>query len=259
MTKVEKLKRNNYAWLDLIMGVVLLLAIMFPSTLGFLVDLKLTAFLGLLFLFLLIAGRGFGVIIVVALLEILKKTVNWVGFGAAARSINKLMALFVISLFSVVEGIILLAISFIVIILPVTFVSPSIVQGVISYYENDKVIASIAVEIARILSCCSKADPQTYVLIIVLSVVVSAFSCFSIFLYKAIDFSLLKWWISAKSNIKAGTIKHEKEVGSISTEKAEQLEKRERATLEFIEKVYTDMKNGTTDALETVLQDESSA
>lgn len=259
---VDAIKRDNYALLDLSMGIVLLLVLIFPSSLSFLVDLHLTAIFGLLFL-MLMAGRGVGTAVVLFLFAILKWIAKTVRFDAAFGAFGRLEMMFLAFMFSCMEATMLMAIV-LVLLFPLILMAHETVENIISYYKTNAVIASVAEGV-----CCVNTDETGRIFIVVLSMALAAFSYFAVFLLKRWDFALLRAIVEPLSALRSRRRRDYSDAdlellrksghGDVADMEEEKEKARQKALHDLWAKIYMEMKGEGQGTLDDIGQERPNA
>lgn len=230
---IDILKWNNYALVDLAIGIALILVLLFPNEMSVFVDvfvdLRLTVLLGLLFL-ILISARGLVGIAVFLMLEILKMVCKIVGLGFAVRIVEYLERALFAFLLSCIEGMALFTVIAIV-LLPFLLPFPGIIE---SLYESNKLtFAPLTAEFLKLPVI--SLDEDGALGIILISIVIAAFSSFALFLLKTKDIAIARSFNDWRIQERIAFCKREGD-----DQRVRGLE----ATREFVRKIYKEMKEG---------------
>jgi len=195
--KQEKRRTPLSAYLDLVLGVSLILSLVFPQMFFGFVDARLNALIGVIFLILLV-GRGGGAIIALIMIGIVEKIVRSIGKWYLTSFITYVRNMFLVFLVSYLEGMIIMLMFGMMMLIANAVAYVAHVQTPETFTASAAFLGPIAHDTLGWFVSDNSELPM-----FVLGVLLTAFSFLALYLIKAHDFSLvMKFGFVGKSSKK---------------------------------------------------------
>ncbi|MDD5172199.1 MAG: hypothetical protein PHF60_04150 [Candidatus ainarchaeum sp.] len=184
--KQEKKHTPLSAYLDLALGILLILSLAFPQVFFGFVDARLNALIGVIFLVLLV-GRGGGAIIALIMIGIVEKIFRSIGKWYLTSFITYVRNTFLVFLVSYLEGMVIMLI----------FGMMMLIANAATYVAHIQAPEIFAASAAFLEPVAHDTlgwfvSDKSEVAAFVLGVLLTAFSFLALYLIKAYDFSFVK-------------------------------------------------------------------